>query len=140
MGAVCIQPVQGAPEDKVSQEIDKKHKDDYKKISKESRILLLGTGEAGKTTVMKQIQIFHDKGYTEEQKIDFKSIIYKQVIKNMKILIRESAKTDNTATQTFDKERANRINQFEERIADNLSFDIQFTPQLWEDLKRNLGR
>jgi len=136
MGAVCaIQPIQNAPEDKISQEIDKKHKDEYKKISKESRILLLGTGEAGKTTVMKQIQIVHDNGYTEEQKIEFKSIINKQVIKNMKILIRESAKTDNTVTQTFDKERATRINQFEERIADNASFENQFTPQLWEDLK-----
>jgi len=136
MGAVCaIQPLENASEDKISQEIDKRHKDDYRKISKESRILLIGTGEAGKTTVMKQIQIFHDKGFTEEQKLDFKAIIYKQVIKNVKILIRESAKTDNTATQTFDMERANRINQFEERIADSISFDIQVTPQLWEDLK-----
>jgi len=137
MGAVCaIQPTPIAPEDKVSQEIDKKHKEDFKKFSKESRILLLGTGEAGKTTVMKQIQIFHDKGFTEEQLRDFKAIVYKQIIKNMKTLIRESAKPEYTATQTFDKERANRINQFEERIADNNTFENQFTPQLWEDLKQ----
>lgn len=33
---------------------------------KSQKILLLGTGESGKTTIIKQMKIIHINGYTEE--------------------------------------------------------------------------
>lgn len=81
------------------------------------------------------MQIIHEGGYGDEYRNDIKPIIYKQVIKNMKVLIRESAKPEYTPVQTFDSERSGRINQVEERILDPVEFEEQFTPQIWDDLK-----
>jgi len=133
MGTVCtIQQNNSA--DLASIEIDKTNKDDYKDKDKETRILLLGTGEAGKTTILKQMQIaFASGGVPADERESSKQIIYKQVIKNIKVLIMESPNF--TETQTFDKECAMRVNQAKESIEDTELFMEQFTTQLWEDIK-----
>jgi len=136
MGAVCAGQILADDDaQKISESIDKKHKEEFKKSSRDIKILLLGTGEAGKSTIMKQMQIVYEDAFKEEACKDIKPIIYKQVIKNLKVLIRESSKTEYTASQTFDQERANRVNQVEERILDPTEFESQFTPQVWEDLQ-----
>jgi len=133
MGAVCTNMVvQEDDATRRSDNIDKVNKEENKKNSKELKILLLGTGEAGKSTIMKQTQIIYDKGFADDFKMDVKPIIYKQVVKNMKVLIRESGKYGDGP---IDMECANRINQVEERILDPLEFENQFSPQVWEDLE-----
>jgi len=136
MGAVCATQILAEDDaQKVSEGIDKKHKEEFKKSSRDIKILLLGTGEAGKSTIMKQMQIVYEDAFKGEACMDIKPIIYKQVIKNIKVLIRESSKTEYTAKQTFDQDRANRVNQVEERILDPTEFESQFTPQVWQDLQ-----
>jgi len=131
MGTICIVPT--SPADLVNDEIDKTNKNDYKEAAKEIRILLLGTGEAGKTTIAKQIQLAFSGGISSEDRLLDKQIIYKQVLKNLKVLISESSNF--TAAQTFDKERAMRVNKAIDTIEDTELFMAQFTQQLWEDIK-----
>jgi len=38
----------------------------------EYKILLLGTGEAGKSTFLRQMRILHGEGYSESQRLEFK--------------------------------------------------------------------
>ena len=40
---------------------------------------IAGAGCSGKTTFLKQLQIVYDNGYTEEERIGFKEIIYGNV-------------------------------------------------------------
>jgi len=135
MGAICATPIVDDDAQRISDTIDRVHKEDFRKSSRDIKILLLGTGEAGKSTIMKQMQIVHEDAFKEEAALDIKPIIYKQIIKNMKVLIRESAKTEYTPKQTFDQDRANRINLVEERVIDPSEFQLQFTSQVWQDLK-----
>jgi len=132
MGTICSVQ-QASPEDVINQEIEKKNKDDYKDIGKEIRILLLGTGEAGKTTIAKQIQLAFVGDLSVEDRLVDVPIIFKQVIKNLKTLIRESPHFNTTLT--FDQERATRITQIKDSITDTKFFTDQFTPEVWEDIK-----
>lgn len=53
-------------EKKISDDIDTKIKQWHKDESTIIKLLLLGTGEAGKTTILKQMKILHINGFTDE--------------------------------------------------------------------------
>ncbi|GJQ76071.1 hypothetical protein Trydic_g10589, partial [Trypoxylus dichotomus] len=65
----CVSRVNN-PEKENSKELDLLLKDIYKTFSKTINILLLGTGESGKTTICKQMKIIHIKGFTEKEKLE----------------------------------------------------------------------
>lgn len=52
-------------EKKKSEEIDNQIKIWHKEESPIIKLLLLGTGEAGKTTIIKQMKILHINGFSE---------------------------------------------------------------------------
>jgi len=55
-----------------------------------AKILLLGAGESGKSTVAKQMKIIHLEGFKEEERFSFKSIIYKNTIYSMRLLLKKA--------------------------------------------------
>lgn len=55
---------------------DKQIKEDAEKASKDVKLLLLGTGECGKSTILKQMKIIHMNGYTAEDYIQYKQLCY----------------------------------------------------------------
>ena len=50
------------------------------------KILLLGAGESGKSTFLKQMRIIHGKDYDEQALCEFRPIIYSNIVKAMKVL------------------------------------------------------
>ncbi|CAF0983322.1 unnamed protein product [Rotaria magnacalcarata] len=55
-----------------------------KELNSESKLLLLGAGESGKSTVVKQMKIiFNENGYTKEECLRFKPVIYSNTIQSM---------------------------------------------------------
>lgn len=38
----------------------------------EFKILIMGTGESGKSTLVKQMKIIHDQGYSPQESVEFK--------------------------------------------------------------------
>lgn len=54
---------------------------------KKVKILLLGAGESGKTTFLKQMRIIHGKDYNTEDLIGYRPIIHSNVMKGMKVLV-----------------------------------------------------
>eukprot|EP01137_Pigoraptor_chileana_P032335 Opistho-2@21552 len=67
--------------------IEEKLKDDERKMSTEVKLLLLGAGESGKSTIVKQMKIIHEKGYTQDECIEFKNIVYSNTIQSMQTLV-----------------------------------------------------
>jgi hypothetical protein len=55
--------------------IDKLIEEDSKKFKKECKILLLGSGESGKSTIVKQMKIIHQDGYSREELMNFRQVV-----------------------------------------------------------------
>jgi len=71
-----------------NQEIENQLKIDMTKANKEVKLLLLGAGESGKSTVLKQMKLITDKnGYSENERRAFKSIINSNIIFSMKTIL-----------------------------------------------------
>lgn len=79
-------------EDKIAQErskaIDKDLRADGEKAAREVKLLLLGAGESGKSTIVKQMKIIHEKGYTQEECLQYKPVVYSNAIQSMIAIIR----------------------------------------------------
>lgn len=63
----------------------------YEEIESEKlKILLLGTGGAGKTTFLKQLRMIHGDMYTDEELIEFLSVIHQNLMSSIKILLHQA--------------------------------------------------
>lgn len=59
-----------------------------KQINKKGiKLLLLGAGESGKSTVLKQLKLLHKGGFTDQERLQYSQVIWCDVIQSMKILI-----------------------------------------------------
>lgn len=77
---------QGATHEKQSAAIDRQLEEDARKLKKECKILLLGSGESGKTTIVKQMKIIHQSGYSQDERLIFRSTIFKNVLDGAKAI------------------------------------------------------
>uniref|UniRef100_A0A1I7WCQ2 Guanine nucleotide-binding protein G(Q) subunit alpha n=1 Tax=Heterorhabditis bacteriophora TaxID=37862 RepID=A0A1I7WCQ2_HETBA len=53
----------------------------------EQKLLLLGPGESGKSTCLKQMKIMHTSGYTEQEIQEKKLVVYINIIQSMMALL-----------------------------------------------------
>jgi GTPase SAR1 family protein len=143
MGSICIKP----QPPKVIENLDSKggsviDKDKYiiapkndeeKKI--DVKILLLGAGETGKSTVMKQLRIFVQGGFTTKELIDYKPLIFDQVVNCMKVLI-NACKDFGIELHPANKETgANFFISFEVNDPPNPELSKSISAQTWNDLE-----
>ena len=56
--------------------------------------LFLGAGESGKSTFAKQIRIIHLGGFSDEERIHFKEVIYENVMYSLKNLVQACEAND----------------------------------------------
>ncbi|XP_061750214.1 guanine nucleotide-binding protein G(i) subunit alpha-1 [Nerophis ophidion] len=79
-------------DDKAAQErskmIDRNLRDDGEKAAREVKLLLLGAGESGKSTIVKQMKIIHEAGYSEEECKQYKAVVYSNTIQSIIAIIR----------------------------------------------------
>ncbi|KAM7404606.1 hypothetical protein PAMP_011939 [Pampus punctatissimus] len=71
-----------------SKMIDKNLREDRDKSSREVKLLLLGAGESGKSTIVKQMKIIHEDGYSEEECKQYKVVVYSNTIQSIMAIIR----------------------------------------------------
>lgn len=71
-----------------SEEIDKQIRLDAEKQAREVKLLLLGAGESGKSTIVKQMKIIHDNGYTQEECLQYRPIVFSNTIQSLIAIIR----------------------------------------------------
>jgi len=70
-----------------SKKIDDSLKKHKANASRELKLLLLGTGESGKSTIFKQMKIIHNKGYTHEEKMGMIPMIRSHCVDNVRELL-----------------------------------------------------
>lgn len=130
---------------KRSQRIDKDLEEDSKRLRRECKILLLGmwepfwywcrhlgltilftgSGESGKSTIVKQMKIIHLKGYSDDELYNYRPTVFKNLI--------ECAKAVINAMRQFDIEPAHEENR---AYCDFLlEYTVQSGPQAMIDPK-----
>lgn len=67
--------------------IDRQLQQEKKNLRQEIKILLLGAGESGKSTFIKQMRIIHGEDYSEQDRLEFRAVIFHNILKSMKILV-----------------------------------------------------
>ncbi|XP_056614122.1 guanine nucleotide-binding protein subunit alpha-11-like isoform X1 [Triplophysa dalaica] len=70
----------------VHNEIKRVLAEQKKRERREIKILLLGTGESGKTTFIKQMRIIHGKGFSEEDRRAYAKLVFQNIFTAMKAL------------------------------------------------------
>ncbi|KAL3885395.1 hypothetical protein ACJMK2_025458 [Sinanodonta woodiana] len=73
---------------RINQEIEKQLRKDKRDARRELKLLLLGTGESGKSTFIKQMRIIHGSGYSDEDKRSFIKLVYQNIFMAMNAMIR----------------------------------------------------
>lgn len=64
---------------RINDEIERQIRKDRMKSRRELKLLILGTGESGKTTFIKQMRIIHGAGYNDEEKKQFSKLIISNI-------------------------------------------------------------
>ncbi|KAI9842917.1 MAG: G-Protein alpha subunit [Sclerophora amabilis] len=70
-----------------TREIDRAIRIDEKKKASEVKLLLLGAGESGKSTVLKQMKLIYTAGFTKAEKEDWRPIIFANINNAFKVII-----------------------------------------------------
>ncbi|KAK4994306.1 hypothetical protein LTR66_005627 [Elasticomyces elasticus] len=67
-------------------EIEKQLRSDQKKLSKEVKLLLLGAGESGKSTVLKQMRLIHTGGFKKDERKQWKVTIFHNLLHAFQVI------------------------------------------------------
>ncbi|KAG8973131.1 guanine nucleotide-binding protein subunit alpha, partial [Tulasnella sp. 427] len=84
----CTQSAHMDPEAATrNQEIERQLKKDRQEAKRQVNILLLGAGESGKSTVLKQMKLMYDGEYTDQERLAYKEIIFANVVQCMTVVL-----------------------------------------------------
>ncbi|CDZ98214.1 g-protein alpha subunit [Phaffia rhodozyma] len=67
--------------------IENQIKKDRQNLQNEIKMLLLGAGESGKSTVLKQMKLIHQGSYKSEEREAYKEIVFSNTCQSMKVLV-----------------------------------------------------
>jgi len=82
----CCLSEEEADQKSRSKKIDKQLAQEKAQLRRQVKILLLGAGESGKSTFLKQMRIIYGKDFSAEDLNEFKPIVYSNILKGMKVL------------------------------------------------------
>ena len=76
-------------ERKKNMEIEKMIRKDKKTQARQVKILLLGAGESGKSTILKQMRIIYSEGFRMDERKEVRQVIFSNMIVAFKIIAEE---------------------------------------------------
>jgi len=111
-----------------SNQIDNFIRQDKGEFNAALKLLLLGAGESGKSTFAKQIRILHLNGFSENDRISFKTIIQSNCIGSIRALIE--------AVKKFDQKLSDGSLEACKRLMDESLFTGRITADLCRDIQQ----
>ncbi|KAH9052733.1 G-protein alpha subunit [Lactarius vividus] len=120
----------------VSNLIDRQIEEDSKIYKRECKILLLGSGESGKSTIVKQMKIIHSNGYTSEELLAFRLPIWNNLLQSAHAVVNALAKFHLEPVTTTNKMNCERILAYQLATDDPHFFSpeiAQAIQDLWAD-------
>lgn len=131
----CCLTEEAKEQKRINQEIERQLRKDKRDARRELKLLLLGTGESGKSTFIKQMRIIHGSGYSEDDKRSFIKIVYQNIFMAMNSMIRAMDTLKIVYKDPQNEENANLIRQIDHETV--TTFEQQFVDaikSLWADM------
>ncbi|KAI8068438.1 G-alpha protein [Gongronella butleri] len=83
----CCLSAEQVEEKQRHEQIETQIKRDKAHLKSEIKMLLLGAGESGKSTILKQMKLIHDGGFTDEERRSFKEVIFSNTMQSMRATV-----------------------------------------------------
>ncbi|CAB3366323.1 Hypothetical predicted protein [Cloeon dipterum] len=133
MMACCLSE-EAQEQKRINQEIERQLRRDKREARKELKLLLLGTGESGKSTFIKQMRIIHGAGYSDDDKKGFIKLVYQNIFMAMQSMIRamDMLKIQYGDSRNIDKAELVRSVDFETVTTFEAQF-VEAIKDLWAD-------
>lgn len=131
MGSSLCVPSAGTPEElEQNDRINRILREAKKRESRVIKLLLLGPGESGKSTIAKQMKLIHQDGFKDEERIGYTAVICKNVISSVRALVKAADQLGMSLSEQ-QAERAQRVMKCEpDVITAQTGNDIKV---LWAD-------
>eukprot|EP00123_Amoebidium_parasiticum_P015240 comp22849_c1_seq1/m.36020 comp22849_c1_seq1/g.36020 ORF comp22849_c1_seq1/g.36020 comp22849_c1_seq1/m.36020 type:complete len:356 (-) comp22849_c1_seq1:288-1355(-) len=113
--------------------IDRNLKKDKAAMRQEVKLLLLGAGESGKSTIVKQMRIIHGDGYSEKDRREFVPIIYLNVVRSIQALLQAAERMGIPLDDQEGEEKARHIMELDKNTTVELTGEMVCSIQyLWQ--------
>ncbi|GBN08217.1 Guanine nucleotide-binding protein subunit alpha-13 [Araneus ventricosus] len=135
----CFERIKYGPDEleqfQRSRKIDKMLELDKRSRRKLVKLLLLGAGESGKSTFLKQMKIIHGLNFDDETIAEYRVTIYQNVVKGMKVLVDARDKLEIPWQEPSRVEQAQHIMSYGNSFLDKQSFSqyAASVKELWKD-------
>jgi len=132
----CFLPEEKTRQLRASRVIDRQLQKDKTKYRRTVKILLLGSGESGKSTFLKQMRIINGMDFVADELKQFKFIIYGNIVKGMKVLIDAHEKLHISWSDNRNVKAASFIFGYDVNVKLDEAVFLQFVPyivDLWKD-------
>ncbi|KAH7883433.1 guanine nucleotide binding protein, alpha subunit [Phlebopus sp. FC_14] len=119
-----------------SDEIDRMIEEDSKRFRKECKILLLGSGESGKSTIVKQMKIIHQNGFSNDELMTFRPTIYRNTLDSAQAIVLAMRKISVDCVDALNRVHADRIMDYRVDSSPSFVFSGEIAEaiyQLWND-------
>ncbi|KAI7870974.1 heterotrimeric G protein alpha subunit A [Spinellus fusiger] len=130
----CLSTETSPEECKRNREIEQELKEEEKRKKSQSKILLLGSGESGKSTILKQMKIINQNGYTKHELFAWRVIVFRNIIESSKAVVQASQKFGYLSTDPKVNEDVKRIESYAYPSISQPNLDcafVQSTLRLW---------
>jgi len=88
MPVECCLSDEAKEQKRINDEIERQIRRDRRDARRELKLLLLGTGESGKSTFIKQMRIIHGQGYSEEDRRGYSKLVFQNIFQAIQALSR----------------------------------------------------
>ncbi|GES61937.1 guanine nucleotide binding protein, alpha subunit [Aspergillus terreus] len=136
MGCMSSKPAEPADKEAVQRtaRIDKSLKNDKKVMDRTIKILLLGAGESGKSTIIKQMRIIHAGGFPEDERCQTRAVIYSNIVIAFKVLL-EIMRAENI---DFQVEKTKPLADYVDNLEPDVGSDEAFSDLKVRDAMRGM--
>ncbi|KAF9551968.1 guanine nucleotide-binding protein subunit alpha [Mortierella hygrophila] len=83
----CCLSAEDREANEAHESIESQLKRDRATLRNEVKMLLLGAGESGKSTILKQMKLIHEGSYSKQEREAFKEIIYSNTVQSMRVIL-----------------------------------------------------
>ncbi|RPB22726.1 guanine nucleotide binding protein, alpha subunit [Terfezia boudieri ATCC MYA-4762] len=118
-----------------SKAIDKQIRSDEKRMAREVKLLLLGAGESGKSTILKQMKLIHASGFSKSERDDYRAIIFGNLLTSLKVIL-EAMDGYDIEFEDKDNKKYVALIMMERELGTSEFFPREYLPafrSLWKD-------